>query len=50
MEEIKKEQIDLLEKIAGYSKNEARDLVMKKVEEMMNLMNLKLNWRITRIS
>ena len=37
VEEIKKEQVDLLEKIAGYSKNEARDLVMKKVEEMMNL-------------
>ncbi len=37
IEEIKKEQVNLLEKIAGYSKNEARDLVMKKVEEMMNL-------------
>ena len=37
VEEIKKEQVDLLEKIAGYSKNEARELVMKKVEEMMNL-------------
>ena len=37
VEEIKKEQIDLLEKIAGYSKNEARDLVLKKVEEMMSL-------------
>ncbi len=37
VEEIKKQQVDLLEKIAGYSKNEARDLVMKKVEEMMNL-------------
>ena len=37
VEEIKKEQIDLLEKIAGYSKNEAQKLVMKKVEEMMNL-------------
>ena len=37
VEEIKKEQIDLLEKIAGYSKNEAQELVMKKVEEMMNL-------------
>lgn len=37
VEEIKKEQVDLLEKIAGYSKNEARDLVMKKVEEMMSL-------------
>lgn len=37
VEEIKKQQVDLLEKIAGYSKNEARDLVMKKVEDMMNL-------------
>lgn len=37
VEEIKKEQIDLLEKIAGYSKQEARDLVLKKVEEMMSL-------------
>ena len=37
MEEIKKQQVELLEKIAGYSKNEARDLVLKKVEEMMNL-------------
>jgi len=37
VEEIKKEQVDLLEKIAGYSKNEARELVLKKVEEMMNL-------------
>ena len=37
IEEIKKEQVDLLEKIAGFSKNQARDLVMQKVEEMMNL-------------
>lgn len=37
MEEIKKEQIALLEKIAGFSKKEARELVLKKVEEMMNL-------------
>ena len=37
VEEIKKQQVDLLEKIAGYSKNEARNLVMKKVEDMMNL-------------
>jgi len=37
VEEIKKQQIDLLEKIAGYSKNQAKDLVMKKVEEMMSL-------------
>ena len=37
VEEIKKEQVALLEKIAGYSKNQARELVLKKVEEMMNL-------------
>ena len=37
MEEIKKEQVELLEKIAGYSKNQARELVLKKVEEMMSL-------------
>ena len=37
MEEIKKEQIALLESIAGYTKNEARELVLKKVEEMMSL-------------
>ena len=36
MEEIKKEQTALLEKIAGYSKDEARALVLKKVEDMMN--------------
>ena len=37
IEEIKKEQIDLLEKISGYSKKEAKDLVLKKVEDMMSL-------------
>lgn len=37
IEEIKNQQIELLEKIAGFSKNEAKDLVMAKVEEMMNL-------------
>ena len=37
IEDIKKEQVELLEKIAGYSKKEAKDLVLKKVEEMMNL-------------
>ena len=37
VEEIKKEQVELLERIAGYSKKEARELVLKKVEEMMNL-------------
>lgn len=37
VEEIKKEQIELLEKIAGFSKAQAKDLVMKKVEDMMSL-------------
>lgn len=37
VEDIKKEQIALLESIAGYTKNEARELVLKKVEEMMSL-------------
>lgn len=37
VEEVKQQQIDLLEKIAGYSKQQARDLVLKKVEEMMSL-------------
>ena len=36
MESIIKEQIALLEKISGFSKEKARDLVMKKVEEEMN--------------
>jgi len=37
IEEIMKEQVSLLEKIAGYSKNQARELVLKKVEDMMEL-------------
>lgn len=37
VEDIKKEQVELLEKISGYSKKEASELVLKKVEEMMNL-------------
>lgn len=37
LEEIKKQQLDLLEHISGYSKQEAKDLVLKKVEEMMSL-------------
>lgn len=37
VEEIKKQQIEELEKIAGLSKVEAKDMVLKKVEEMMNL-------------
>lgn len=37
LENAKNEQIKQLEKIAGYSKAQARDVIMKKVEEMMNL-------------
>jgi ribonuclease Y len=37
VEKIKNKQIDLLEQISGYSKTEAKDLVLKKVEEMMSL-------------
>ena len=36
MESILKEQIALLEKISGFSKEKARDLVMKKVEDDMS--------------
>lgn len=35
VEELKQEQIELLEKISGMSKDKARDLVMVKVEEAM---------------
>lgn len=37
VEDIKNEQIKELEKIAGLSKKQAKDMVLKKVEEMMNL-------------
>ncbi len=37
LEKTKEEQLKLLEKIAGYSKAEAKELIMKKVEEMMSL-------------
>lgn len=37
VEEIKNEQIKELEKIAGLTKKQAKDMVLKKVEEMMNL-------------
>lgn len=37
VEEIKQKQIEELEKIASLSKNEAKDIILKKVEEMMNL-------------
>lgn len=32
MEEIKKKELDLLEKISGFSKEKARDMIMKRVE------------------
>ena len=35
VEEIKKEQLELLEKISGFSKVKAKDLVMKQVKENM---------------
>ena len=35
VEEIKKEQLELLEKISGFSKDKARELVMSKVKENM---------------
>ena len=37
IEKIKEEQIELLSKISGLEKEKARDLIMKKVEEEMNL-------------
>ena len=37
IEKTKDEQLKLLEKIAGYSKKEAKERIMKQVEEMMNL-------------
>ncbi len=37
IEEIKNEQVKLLENISKISKQEAKDLILKKVEEMMNL-------------
>ena len=36
MEEIKQEQLDLLTKISGFSREKAKDLVMKKVEEQIS--------------
>lgn len=36
MESILKEQIELLERISGFSKEKARNLVMKKVEDDMS--------------
>lgn len=37
VEEIKKEQLEKLEKISCYSKEEAREIILKKVEEDMSL-------------
>ena len=36
VEEIKKEQLDLLQKISGFSKEKAREMVMSQVKEAMN--------------
>ena len=36
VEDIKREQIELLEKISGFSKEKAKELVMAKVKESMN--------------
>ena len=36
VEDIKREQIELLEKISGFSKDKAKELVMAKVKESMN--------------
>lgn len=37
VEKLKAEQIELLEKISGYTKEKARELVMKRVEDSMTL-------------
>lgn len=37
IEEMKNEQIEQLEKISSFSKNQAKDEILKKVEEMMSL-------------
>lgn len=37
VEKLKEEQLELLESISGYTKEKARELVMKKVEESMTL-------------
>ena len=37
VEKIKNEQLELLEKISGYSKEKAKEIVMKQVEENMTL-------------
>lgn len=37
VEDIKKQQLELLEEISGYSKEYAKELVLSKVEESMNL-------------
>ena len=42
MESILKEQIELLERISGFSKEKARNLVMKKVEDDMSKENCNI--------
>ena len=48
IEDIKKEQVELLEKIAGYSKKEARDLVLKRVEDIEESLKMYLGkcWQL----
>ena len=36
IEEIKNQQLEMLEKISGYSKEKAKEIVLKKIEETMN--------------
>lgn len=37
LEELKKQQLDILQNISGYSKEEAKEEILKKVEAMMSL-------------
>ena len=37
VEEIKNQQLEMLEKISGYTKEQAKEIVLKNVEESMNL-------------
>ena len=37
VEEVKKQQLELLESISGYSKEKAKNIILKRIEEMMDL-------------
>ena len=37
MEEIKQQQLDLLQEISGFSKDKAKEMVMSKVKEAMSM-------------